>query len=221
LVVSTEDQAARLCGWGIQNVAVVRPGIDTARFSYTPLSPGAPPTLLMGSAPWTRQQFHSKGVLALLELALQMSELRLVFLWRGVLADEMARRVQSAGLEARVEVLNERVDVNEVLARVHAAVVLAAGDALIKAYPHSLLEALVAGRPVLVSRSIPMARYVEQEGCGVVVERADATAIRVALETLLADHQGYQQRALSVGGRDFSLDKTLADYDRVYDTVHC
>lgn len=221
LVVSTKDQAACLRGWGIQNVAVVRPGIDTARFFYTPLPPGAPPTLLMGSAPWTRQQFRSKGVLVLLELAQQMPELRLVFLWRGVLADEMTRQVQSAGLGERVEVLNERVDVNGVLARVHAAVVLAAGEALIKAYPHSLLEALVAGRPVMVSRSIPMARYVEQEGCGVVVERADATAIRVALETLLADHQGYQQRALSVGRRDFSLDKTLADYGRVYDAVHC
>ncbi len=219
LVVSTETELNRLQGLGVQAATVVRPGIDVSRFSYTPSPSDSPPTLLVGSAPWTREQFRTKGVDALLKLAQQMPELRLVFLWRGVLTAEMERQVQSAGLDGRVEVLNEHVDVNAVLARVHAAVALADGDALIKAYPHSLLEALAAGRPVLVSRSIPMSQFVEQRGCGVIVERTDVSGVRHALETLLLGYRDYQQRALNVGAHYFSLERLLAAYGRIYESV--
>ena len=50
---------------------------------------------------------------------------------------------------------------------------MTAHEAIVRSYPHSLIEALVTGKPVLVSRSVPMADYVEQAGCGVVVEQAE------------------------------------------------
>jgi glycosyltransferase involved in cell wall biosynthesis len=219
LVVPTEAALARLQGWGIRNVVVVRPGIDASRLSYKPPLSDSPPTLLMASAPWTRDQFATKGIDTLLELARRMPELKLVFLWRGMLVEEMNSRVRSAGLDQRVEVLNERVDVDAVLARVHAAVVMTADGALVKAYPHSLMEALAAGRPVLVSRSIPMAQYVEQMGCGVVVERLDLSSVRNALEALMEDYQTFQQRALSVGVGGFTLERLLTAYGRIYEGV--
>ncbi len=215
LIVSTSAELARLRQWGIQNAELVRPGIDTARFSYTPFSLDRPPTLLMGSAPWTREQFHSKGVDVLLQVVQRAPTLRLVFLWRGVLADEMARRVHSAGLDGCVEVLNEQVDVNAVLARVHAAIVLADGDAIIKTYPHSLLEALAAGKPVLVSRSIPMAAEVEQTGCGVIVEQMDAQHVQAALDMLLRDYAHYQQQTSSFMS-DLTIENMTAACGRIY-----
>jgi glycosyltransferase involved in cell wall biosynthesis len=219
VVVSTEAELTRLHKWGIQNANVVRPGIDTSRFSHAPLPPDGPPTLLMGSAPWTQEQFRTKGVDVLLELAQQMPELRLIFLWRGILADEMAHRVRSAGLEQRVEVLSEQVDVNDVLARTHATVALSTGKALIKAYPHSLLEALVAGRPVLVGRSIPMSTYVEREGCGVVVEQVDVAGVSSALRTLLRDYASYQRRVLALDVGEWGLEAMVAAYGRIYDAT--
>jgi len=51
--------------------------------------------------------------------------------------------------------------VNKTLVSVHAAITLADREGIIKVYPHSLLDALAAGKPVLVSRAIPMADYVE------------------------------------------------------------
>lgn len=219
LVVSTKAESTRLCEWGIQNVTVVRPGIDVSRFSHTPPPSTTPPTLLMGSAPWTRAQFRTKGVDSLLELAQQVPDLRLIFLWRGVHVDEMTQRVQSAGLEKRVEILNEQVDVNAVLARVHAVVALAARDTLIKAYPHSLLEALAAGRPVLTSRSIPMAQYVEQTGSGLVVEQIDAASIKLALDTLLQNYHEYQNHAQNISKSDLALETLVQTYGRIYNTV--
>ncbi len=153
LVVPTEAERAELSQWNISNVVAIRPGIDIARFSHTP-PPTTPFTLLMGSAPWTIEQFESKGVEALLEAARARQDLRLIFLWRGLHVGKMERRVAQRGLGERVTIINRQVDVNEVLAQVHAAIVLADDTRLVKAYPHSLLEALAAGKPVLVRRCL-------------------------------------------------------------------
>jgi len=216
LVVATEDERAFLATWDVTNVAVVRPGIEVGRFSYTPLPPETPPTLLMASAPWTLAQFESKGVTALLALAQEMPDLHLVFLWRGVQADEMQRRVRAAGLEARVEVLDRQVDVNAVLARVYAAVVLAEGDALVKAYPHSLLESLAAGRPVLVSAVIPMAQDVVRQESGLVVETLDVAHLRSAVTQLFADYARYQQNALATRAEAWSQARVMVEYGQLY-----
>jgi glycosyltransferase involved in cell wall biosynthesis len=216
VVVSSDVDRSRMQDWGVKNTALVRPGVEVERFRYRPLPAEHPPTLLMGSAPWTMEQFHTKGVELLLALAQQTPELRLIFLWRGVLADEMNQRVRDSGLEGRVQVLNEHVDVNRTLARVHAAVILATGNAVIKAYPHSLLEALAAGKPVLVSSSVPMARYVEQQRCGVVVRHADVGSLKDAVRELMDAYSDYQKRASNLAVRDFSAKNMLCDYGRIY-----
>jgi len=172
--------------------------------------------LMVGSAPWTRGQFHTKGVEALLAAAQQDLDLNLTFLWRGVLADEMQRKVDHLNLGDRVSVFNRQVDVNQVLATVHASIVLATDPAIIKSYPHSLLDSLAAGKPVLVSRAIPMADYVEETGCGQVVEAVTPASILEAIEALRRTYNAQRQLAMQVGCRDFSQQAMLASYQQLY-----
>ena len=216
IVVSNERDRATLRGWGLEDVHVIRPGIDTSRFNLAPPPTGPGFTLLAGSAPWTRSQFCSKGIEALLGAAEARPDLRLIFLWRGLLFEEMQARVAQRGLRARVEVINERIDVNEVLARVHAAVVLAAEATLVKAFPHSLLEALAAGRPVLVSRTLPMADYVEQTECGQVVETVSREGVLAGLARLEANYEVCRAAASRVGQRDFSRQALVEAYGRLH-----
>ncbi len=216
IVVSNERDRETLRAWGLENVHLVRPGMDTSRFSPTPPPAGPGLTLLAGSAPWTQAQFQSKGVDALLAAAEARPDLCLIFLWRGLLFDEMQARVAERGLQGRVRVINRQVDVNQVLAEVHAAVVLAAEATLVKAFPHSLLEALAAGRPVLVSRALPMADYVARTGCGQVVEHISVEGVLEGLARLEADYQVCQGKALEVGGRDFSWEGLVEAYGRLY-----
>jgi glycosyltransferase involved in cell wall biosynthesis len=175
--------------------------------------------LLAGSAPWTREQFRGKGVEALLEAAHRMPRLRLIFLWRGLLQRELEKRIEALRLQDRVEILSDRVDVGAVLARVHAAVVLADWTRLVKAYPHSLLEALACGRPVLVSEQIPMADYVRQTGCGEVVSGLAESALRRAVERLRENYDALSANALRVGRKDFRQDDLLAAYETVYSSA--
>jgi len=219
VTVSDERSLTRLKSWGLDNALLVRPGIDTGRFTFSPLQLRSEIRLMVGSAPWTRDQFRTKGVDALLSAAQQSPNLHLVFLWRGVLAEEMERRVRRMNLEKQVAVLNKRVDVNKVLADVHASITLAADPTIVRSYPHSLMDSLAAGKPILVSRAIPMSDYVEQTGCGKVVDSVTPTSILRAVEALARDYPNLQKAAQQVGQRDFSQEGMLDSYQKVYDHV--
>ena len=120
---------------GYRPVDAVLPGVDLPRFSAVEPPSGEGLVLLAGSAPWSRRQFYTKGVHLLLDAVEAIPDLHLVLLWRGVLASEISRRVDGRGLGDRVEVILGPVDVSQVLARVHAAVVLAQTPRLVKSFP--------------------------------------------------------------------------------------
>lgn len=216
LTVPTEPDRLRLGDLGLDRTAVIPPGIDWYRFEPTPPPPEAPFVLLAGSAPWTTEQFESKGVNALLAAAQREPDLHLVFLWRGLLADEMRRRVAAAGLDKRVRVLDHNVDVAEVLAESHAALVLAARPLLVRDFPHSLLEALAAGRPVLVSPTLAMSRFVSAEGCGEIVDEVTPESVLESIARLRENYHQLRRSALRIPGSSFSLRNVVETHDRIY-----
>ena len=219
VTVSDERSLNALRARGLDNVHLMRPGIDKRRFTHAPFPLISEVRLMVGSAPWSRAQFQSKGVDVLLLAAQQCPELRLVFLWRGVLFDEMQARVRRLGVERQVEVLNERADVNAVLARVHCSITLATRPEIIRPYPHSLIESLAAGKPVLVSRCIPMADYVAQQECGRVVDRVDVSHVLAAIHEFSQDYQALCNVARKMDPAAFSLQEMLSSLERVYEVV--
>jgi glycosyltransferase involved in cell wall biosynthesis len=219
ITVPDERSLKQLKGWGLNNVHLVRAGIDTRRFSFTDTPLHSEIRLMVGSAPWTKAQFATKGIDALLKAASLNRRLHLVFLWRGVLVDEMRSRVRQLDLENQVEVINKQVDVNRILAQVHASITLAEKPGIIKSYPHSLLDSLAAGKPVLVSRAIPMADYVEERACGQVIETVTATDILAALDTLKQRYQLLQSKARQVDRQDFSQQAMIVAYCNIYNLV--
>lgn len=218
-VISNERDRGALQRWGVENYVLIRPGIDTSRFTYTPPAGKWPFTLCVGSAPWTRGQFQSKGIDHILWALREISDLRAVFLWRGNLERELRRRIRRFGVEAQTEIINRTVNVNDVLARCHAAVVLAATARLVKAYPHSLLESLAAGKPVLISETIPMADYVREKECGVVVPAHAPLEFAHALRHLMEDYNRYLSNARHWGALDFSQDEFLRRFGELYQSL--
>jgi glycosyltransferase involved in cell wall biosynthesis len=217
VTVYDERSQQRLVQAGLCNVHLIPPGIDTTRFTCTPLPLECELRLLVASAPWTRAQFRTKGIDALLKAAQQDPRLHLTFLWRGILVDEMKKRIHSLGLESQTTLINAFVDVNQILASVHATITLAADAALIKAYPHSLLDSVAAGKPVLVNRAIPMADYIEKTGCGVVIESLSDGGIMKALEVLRASYTILQTQADIVKQHNFIQAKMVEAWTKLYE----
>ncbi|MBN2391085.1 MAG: glycosyltransferase [Anaerolineae bacterium] len=216
VAVYDERSQQRLVQAGLRNVHLIRPGIDISRFTCTPLPLGRELRLLVASAPWTRAQFRTKGIDALLKAAQQDPHLHFIFLWRGILIEEMERRIHGLDLESQITLINSFVNVNQILAGVHATITLATNAALIKAYPHSLLDSLAAGKPVLVNRAIPMADYVEQKCCGVVLDKVAAESILEAIVTLSENYAKLTTEAAAVGQRDFAQANLLQVYEQIY-----
>jgi len=216
VTVYDERSQQRLVQAGVHNVHLVPPGIDTSRFTCTALPLERKLRLLVASAPWTRAQFRTKGIDALLEAAQQDPRLQLTFLWRGILVEEMKKRIHSLGLESQITLIDALVDVNQILAGVHATITLATDAALIKAYPHSLLDSLAAGKPVLVNRVIPMADYVARTGCGIVIETISDSCIIKVLELLRTNYTVLQTQSDSMKKHDFTQARMVEAWTKLY-----
>ncbi len=217
VVASREDRAVlQHAGFSAD---VILPGIDVNRFSASRPPTGDGFVLLAGSAPWNEEQFASKGVDLLLQAARRLPWLRLVFLWRGRLLSEMEARIVRHSLADQVTVISQRVDVNHVLAQVHAAIVLAGQPDIVKAYPHSLLEALAAARPVLLSRCLPMAGFVRRAGCGVLVDDLRLPVLIKSLSIMRERYSCFAAAATRVDMNMFSKKNMVSAYLRLYGRV--
>ncbi len=204
--------------WGLTNVHLVQSGIDTSRFTHTAVSLENDLHLMVASAPWTQAQFKTKGVDVLLETAVSNPNLRLTFLWRGVLFAEMMAKVNALNLADRISIINEQVNVNQILATVHGTINLAADAAIIKAYPHSLLDSLAAGKPILVSKAIAMADDVQREGYGVVVEDLSVEALQTAIAQFINNYSALQRKAIQAR-QNFSQENMIQSFLDVYKAV--
>ncbi len=215
--LSQADQA-HMQQQGLRNVFLVRPSVDAQRFTQQPqpLVAQSPIRLMMASAPWTHSQFQSKGVDALLTAAQRNPRLHITFLWRGHLLPEMQQRLAQANLKSQISIIDGAVDVNAILATVHASVVLAEGSQIIKAYPQSLLDSLAAGKPVLLSRSIPMSDYVGQTGCGEIIDSVTPEAILASVAALEANYARYATVS-QTAAHDFAPEQTVASFTAAYE----
>lgn len=194
----------------------VQSGIDSSRFTHHPREIDNSVHLLMASAPWTENQFESKGIDVLLEAIQQLPRMKLTLLWRGVLYDSVMRRIEQLGITDRVTVIDEMVDVNDILGKVHGTIILANRSDIVKAYPHSLLDSLAAGKPIIVSRRIPIADYVDVSRTGLVVESMTVDATVETFGRFIDTYDTLRKNAEQRGSTDFDLPQMLDSYKTIY-----
>ena len=97
-------------------------------------------------------------------------------------------------------------------------VLLARQAKLVKAWPHSLLEGLAAGRPVVVNEAVAMADYVRAGQLGSVMTGWSATALANALAEVQSagfSAEAAERRRQSVA-RDFKPDQMWSGYAAAY-----
>jgi glycosyltransferase involved in cell wall biosynthesis len=216
LIVNNRRDEKLARNWGFVDVRHIRPGIDLSGFDAVPSPPPPSPfVLLAGSAPWTREQFQLKGFDLLFDLLVHHSDLRLILLWRGYQRAHLNRLLARKGLTSRVEIVDTKTDIRALLARCHATVGLAAHNRLLKAYPHSLLESLAAGRPVIVSETLALADDVREKQCGEVVGSLTLSALDSAVASLRR-HYARAARAAAPTGREFDRGAMLARFQETF-----
>lgn len=200
--------------WGIA-ASHILPGLPPPAREYGP-APAPPPFIITcASGPWTHRQLRTKGFVLLLETVRKLPDVRLQLIGRGVGDNELRALIRRYRLEAQVTLVTGRVDVPELMAAGHAAVLLAKDDSLVKAYPHSLIEALQVGRPLILNDRIAMADFVREHRCGVVVSGWSSERLAAAITELIS---GLARLSVPAGeaSRCFSREHFFAEHKDVY-----
>jgi glycosyltransferase involved in cell wall biosynthesis len=144
---------------------------------------------------------------------------QLILLWRGLLLDQLRERVARRGIDDRVEIVPERVEIDDYLKRANAVVLAAKRSDIVKAYPHSLLESLAAGRPVILSAALPMADFVREHRCGIVVDNVTSRSLIWSVQELRSGYANLVRGAQSIDFSLFSRANMLAAYRPIYSSA--
>jgi glycosyltransferase involved in cell wall biosynthesis len=204
-------------------VRVVYNGIDTGR----PAQAGRDPALLAGCGvpPDARivgavgnlyaVKGHGGLIRALPAIVRQHPGARLVILGRGPLRDRLEAEARALGVGDRVHLLGYRDDVAKWL----GAMDVFASASLSEGLPLSVLEAMAAAKPVVVTDVGGMPEIVRDGETGFVVPAADPEALAEKISALLASPALAGE--LGAAGRRrvreaFSLDGMVARYRDLY-----
>lgn len=128
---------------------------------------------------------------------------------------ELSRLIRDAGV-GNVEVISgNQDDMRSMYDAAHAVILPGLSATSLKPCPHSALESLAHGKPVLVSRPASLSAIVAREGCGVVFEPNIESLCEGTLE-LMQNYAGFQERAHAAVERNFSREVFLDRYRKLY-----
>lgn len=135
-----------------------------------------------------------------------------------VIGQPLFALVDRLGLTDRFHFLGFRKDVPEVLSALDVFVLASVSEG----FPLVALEAMAAGKPVVMTRSGGQQEVVDDGFTGLLIPPADAGALARGIEELLAD----PERAAEMAGRarakaqaEFTLEKMLGQHEALYERL--
>jgi glycosyltransferase involved in cell wall biosynthesis len=145
----------------------------------------------------------------------QIPTAMLVIVGDGSAREAVERRIDELGLDSSVYFLGERQDVPLILSALNVFCLPSETEGM----PITLLEAMAASRPVVVSTVGAIPDVVEDGVSGILVSPFDSAAIERALLAMAGD----PERAARMGeagrqrvSRDFSSETALRNYEALY-----
>lgn len=218
IVVESEFDRKRLIREGIEEekVCVVYPGLDLEEFSYK--EPKADFTILFASSPFAKEYFSGRGVYLLLSAAERCRDVQFILKWRRWVGN---LRLIENFVQDKVNVLiDDRIvpNINSLLNEAHAVIAPFTTYLMNKPCPHSIIESLAAGKPVLVSTKVGITDIIRKGKCGVVFE-PKTDALIEAIKELKNNYSRYQRNARICAEKYFSKDKFIKNYERIYSKI--
>jgi glycosyltransferase involved in cell wall biosynthesis len=159
---------------------------------------------------------HAHLLEALARLATRFPGLHVAIAGRGELDESLRARARELQVSDRVHLLGLRSDIGNVLAGADVFVL----PSLSEGVPLALLEAMLAGRPVVASAVGEVPTVLDGGGAGVLVPAADPSALASALDSVLSDPARARQLGAAARARAtqaYSFDAMMDGYLALYE----
>jgi glycosyltransferase involved in cell wall biosynthesis len=216
IVVESERDLDLLRQGGVsrETTQLVYPGVEI--HPYAP--PPDPFTILFATSPLGRHDLLSRGIHLLIRVAQDLPDVRFLLIWRERNIEELTALVAAAGT-ANIVIRNGYIpDMPAVYDSVHATALPGLEFISIKPCPHSALESLAHGKPLLVSQPSSLASLVTRTGCGVVFAPVVAD-LRRAITELRSGYNRYQATCHTVIRQHFREDECRQRYLKIYRAI--
>lgn len=218
-VVSNDRDFYILKEKGIKNVEKIIPTINTKKFPKNQLNLDGKLHLLMASAPWDFNQFQKKGIHLLLAALHNLENVHITFLWRNVHPEYMQALIKQFNVEDKTTFINEFTDVSKLNKKIHGTVLLSNDCTIIKAYPSSIVESIVSGKPVIVSKNLPISNYIYKNNCGLVLNNFNVDSLIDTLKNFRLNYNLLRTNTLDLNVQEFSHKNFLDKYQNLYNSL--
>jgi glycosyltransferase involved in cell wall biosynthesis len=174
--------------------------------------------ILFATSPLSRHDMLSRGVRMMVQAARRLPQAEFVLIWRETVVQDLNALIQEAGV-ANVRVVNGYVrDMDKYYDEVHATILPGLDHSSLKPCPHSFLESIGHGKPVLVSEPTSVAGIVAKTGCGVVFEPT-IDGLTNAVNRLQENYEVCRSRCHPVVERLFSPQVFVEKHRQLYEAM--
>ena len=197
-----------------EKLKVIYPGYPENHFYYQ--SPSASSfCILFASAPLFAENYFSRGVHLLLDfLSHTELDIKFIFLWRDRCNAKVLEHQSSA-----LKLINKRIkNMNQMYGKVHATIAPFAKVDGNKSCPNSIVESIMAGKPVLVSNLVGIADVIKKYECGVAFD-PEPRSLGDAISELISNYSHYQANCQKCASENFRFDVFCGKYLQLYDSV--
>jgi glycosyltransferase involved in cell wall biosynthesis len=133
----------------------------------------------------------------------------------GPLYEDLRNMAKDLGISDSVILTGQRDD----MANVYSTFDMVVVSSLTEGFPMTVLEAMAAGKAVIATAVGEIPRIIEHKRTGIVVEKADVTELKEAIESLLRD-SNLRRQVAEAGFQEvstkYTADKMCEEYQKVY-----
>lgn len=201
-------------GFTPESVKLIYPGFDKKAY----VTPEGPFSMLFATAPFGSHDFLNRGINLMLHVAKRLPEVRFRLVWREWEYERLMGLIKESGV-TNVEVLNGYIpDMDALYRRSHATILPGLDEHSLKPCPHSAIESLAHGKPLLVSHPTSLAGLIDRTATGIVFEPT-WRALEAAIAKLKTDYDSYQRNCHNLVLEKFSPEGCVARYQKLYESI--
>lgn len=220
IIVENEYDKGLLLKHGIspKSIALIYPPVDLGNFFYSKAK-NKKFTILYATSPERTGDFGLRGFNLIASTAKFSDNTVFDAPWRYKSYRKACKIIKESGLSNVLVYHSIIKDMNSKYAHADCTIIpYTKQQIFLKQIPNSAIESLAAGKPILCSSKVEIAKIIGKEKCGVVFE-PNEQSLADAIDELKKNYGKYQKNCRKTAEKYFSKASFISKYRRIYEAL--